>query len=120
MANAHCADYIANRMKRATARRIADADEVLDFFSRTMRGEIKDQFGLDASLADRIKAAQELMRRYAVADDRQRGTLQRLDAILLDFRAALDAPPASDAMQATGGAIGQLQGTQGGEGAQGA
>ena len=30
-----------------------------------MRGEIKDQFGLDASLADRLKAGDSLMKRYS-------------------------------------------------------
>jgi len=81
--------YIAARMQPANDRRTADADEVLAFLSATMRGEIKDQFGLDASLQDRIKAAQELMKRYAVADMRQQSTLQRLDQIFVEFRAAV-------------------------------
>ena len=92
--------YIAARMAPTEARRVADADEVLDFLSRTMRGEIKDQFGLDASLQDRIKAAQELMKRYAVADMRQQSTLQRLDDIFISFRAALDAPPTAPQAEA--------------------
>jgi len=81
--------YIAARMQPTNDRRTADADEVLAFLSATMRGEIKDQFGLDASLQDRIKAAQELMKRYAVADMRQQSTLQRLDQIFVEFRAAV-------------------------------
>ena len=81
--------YIAARMQPANDRRTADADEVLAFLSATMRGEIKDQFGLDASLQDRIKAAQELMKRYAVADMRQQSTLQRLDQIFVEFRTAI-------------------------------
>lgn len=47
--------------------RVASADEVLQFYSAVIRGEVKDQFGLDASLADRIKAADSLMKRYNVA-----------------------------------------------------
>lgn len=88
-----CKAYIDKRMKPTQQRRIADADEVLDYLSGVMRGEIKDQFGLDASLQDRTKAAQELLKRYAVADQRQQSTMQRLDAILMTFNAALqDAP----------------------------
>lgn len=82
-------------MKPKEKRRIADADEVLDYLSGVMRGEIKDQFGLDASLQDRTKAAQELLKRYAVADQRQQSTLQRLDAILMTFNAALQEAPAT-------------------------
>lgn len=44
---------------------MADADEVLRFYSAVMRGEVKDQFGLDASLTDRLKAGDALMKRYA-------------------------------------------------------
>lgn len=96
MENSHkpaCKQYIDIRMQPKEKRRIADADEVLDYLSGVMRGEIKDQFGLDASLQDRTKAAQELLKRYAVADQRQQSTLQRLDAILMTFNAALQEAP---------------------------
>ena len=83
--------YIAQRMKPAEDKRIADADEVLQYLSDVMRGAIKDQFGLDASLQDRTKAAQELMKRYAVADMRQASTMQRLDSLFVEFRAAIAA-----------------------------
>ena len=89
-----CKLYIAERMKPAEDRRIADADEVLQYLSDVMRGAVKDQFGLDASLQDRTKAAQELMKRYAVADMRQASTMQRLDSLFVEFRAALSAAPA--------------------------
>ena len=96
MENSHkpaCKQYIDIRMQPKEKRRIADADEVLDYLSGVMRGEIKDQFGLDASLQDRTKAAQELLKRYAVADQRQQSTMQRLDAILMTFNAALQEAP---------------------------
>lgn len=57
--------YIAERMGKQDAALVADADEVLRFYSAVMRGEVKDQFGLDASLADRLKAGDSLMKRYA-------------------------------------------------------
>lgn len=40
--------------------KIADANEVLQFYTSVMRGEILDQFGIEASLDTRIKAANEL------------------------------------------------------------
>lgn len=91
--------YIADRMQPTVDKRIADADEVLQYLSDVMRGAIKDQFGLDASLQDRTKAAQELMKRYAVADMRQASTMQRLDSLFVEFRAAIaaDAPTPTEA-----------------------
>lgn len=37
---------------------------MLEFFSAVMRGEVKDQFGLDSSLSDRINAGKELIKRF--------------------------------------------------------
>lgn len=47
---------------------IASASEVLEYLTKVMRGEEKDQFGLDASLQDRTKAAELLAKRYKVFD----------------------------------------------------
>ena len=57
--------YIAERIADQDKKRVADANEVLEFYSAVMRGDVKDQFGLDASLADRLKAGDSLMKRYA-------------------------------------------------------
>lgn len=57
--------YIHKRMGDQDKNLVADADEVLRFYSAVMRGEVKDQFGLDASLTDRLKAGDSLMKRYA-------------------------------------------------------
>lgn len=43
--------------------RIASSQEIMGFYTMTMRGQIKDQFGLEATLADRIKAADALAKR---------------------------------------------------------
>lgn len=80
---------IASRMETMEAQRLADADEVMAFLSSVMRGEVKDQFGLDASLADRIKAAQELMKRHSVTD-RQQVSLSKVDELLAQFRKAIN------------------------------
>lgn len=81
--------YIAMRMQPTIEKRIATADDVLQFLSDVMAGKVKDQFGLDASLQDRIKAGQELMKRYAVADLRQQTTMARLDSLFVEFKAAI-------------------------------
>ena len=60
--------YIAARMQAQSEARVASADEVLAFFSSVMRGEVKDQFGLDAALSDRLNAGKELMKRHAAAE----------------------------------------------------
>lgn len=52
--------YQLGKLRDAT---IADADEILRYFTAVMRGEIKDQFGLDAPLSERTSAAKELARR---------------------------------------------------------
>lgn len=47
--------YIKSRLDEQDAALVADANEVLRFYSAVMRGEIRDQFGLDPSLADIIE-----------------------------------------------------------------
>ena len=60
--------YIKRRMGEQEAALVADANEVLQFYSAVMRGEVKDQFGMDASLSDRLKAADSLAKRLAAAE----------------------------------------------------
>ena len=60
--------YIKRRMGEQEATLVADANEVLQFYSAVMRGEVKDQFGMDASLSDRLKAADSLAKRLAAAE----------------------------------------------------
>ena len=56
-------DEIAYRMQELRSSEIADTNEILAYLTRVMRGEEKDQFGLDAALAERTSAAKELNRR---------------------------------------------------------
>ena len=56
--------YIEERMQDIEDNRIAKGDEVLKYLTGVMRGEVKDQFGLDPSLQDRTKAAELLGKRY--------------------------------------------------------
>ncbi len=66
-------EYIAARMEEQTKKRVADANEVIEFYTAVMRGEVKDQFGLDSSLSDRLKAADSLAKRLSVAEQNQGG-----------------------------------------------
>lgn len=73
--------YIAQRQKQIESERIASAEEVMRFFSSVMRGEVADQFGLEASLDTRLSAGKELMRRYnAVKSDE--GRIDRVAQIM--------------------------------------
>lgn len=89
LAKANVSAYIASRMAEIESKRIASAEEVIEFYSAVMRGEVKDSFGLDASLSDRLKAGENLMKRYAVTADRNKGAMDRLDNLLKEFRDAV-------------------------------
>lgn len=52
--------YLDERMAETDNEKIASANEVLEYFTRVMRNEEKDQFNLDAPLSERTKAAHEL------------------------------------------------------------
>lgn len=82
--------YIRERMAQQDAERVASADEVLRFYTSVMRGEVSDQFGLEAALAERLKAADALMKRHAAGDERNRSTLEKLDAMLKEFADAVN------------------------------
>lgn len=77
--------YIESRLADIRAKRVADANEVIEFYTAVMRGEVKDQFGLDASLSDRLKAGDALMKRYAVTDNGSKGIIEKLDKVLGDI-----------------------------------
>ena len=76
-------------MEANAEKRVADADEVMKFFSSVMRGEVKDAFGLDPSLDTRINAGKELMKRYA-ASDKGKAAVDKLDKLLEEFRDAVE------------------------------
>ncbi len=62
--------YIDERLAKIEDARIAKGEEVLQYLTRVMRGEEKDQFGLDAALQDRTKAAELLGKRYRLFVDK--------------------------------------------------
>lgn len=63
LAKDYIRDEIAYRMEEFKSAQIADTKEILMYLTGVMRGEIKDQFNLDASLQERTSAAKELNRR---------------------------------------------------------
>ena len=63
-------DEITYRLELLKKVTIADADEIMQYFTKVMRGEEKDQFGLDAPLSERTNAARELAKRIVdIAQD---------------------------------------------------
>lgn len=77
--------YIAERQKQIEDSRIADVKEVMQFYSAVLRGEVKDQFDMDAALSDRLAAGRELMKRYEKSDDGRKDTLTKLDEVLKEI-----------------------------------
>ena len=69
LAKDYISDEIAWRWKQMQSVNIATAEEVMQYLTRVMRGEEKDQFDIDASIADRTAAAKELNRRFKEIED---------------------------------------------------
>lgn len=63
--------FIQKKLQEKENNRIASQDEVLEYLTKVMRGELKDQFGLDASLQDRTKCAELLGKRYGTFVDKK-------------------------------------------------
>lgn len=63
LARDYIKDEISFRSEEFRNSQIADTNEVLMYLTNVMRGNVKDQFGLDAPLAERTSAAKELNRR---------------------------------------------------------
>ena len=82
--------YIKERLDEQSEKRVADANEVIEFYTAVMRGEVKDQFGLDASLSDRLKAGDALMKRFSVGEDKNKNIIDKLDKVLGDIDAIAD------------------------------
>lgn len=64
---------------------LASAREVLEFFASVMRGEVKDQFGLEAPLSERLKAANELAKRTVDIENRRNGEADAVIEVKLDW-----------------------------------
>lgn len=82
-------DYIAEeinfRLEKAKNESIADANEIMQYFTDVMRGKVLDQFGLEASLSERTKAAQELAKRQIDIPQKLQGNEQPKLTITVDW-----------------------------------
>ena len=82
-------DYIAEeiryRLEKAKTESIADATEIMQYFTDVMRGKITDAFGLDAPLSERTKAAQELAKRQIDIPNKLKGNEEPTLTIKLDW-----------------------------------
>lgn len=56
-------EELCYRIEEMNSMAVADAAEIMAYFTSVMRGEVKDQFNLDAPLSERTAAARELAKR---------------------------------------------------------
>ena len=88
-------DYISEEIDYRTeiyaSECIATRDEVLGFYTASMRGEIKDQFGLDATLTDRLRAADSLKK--ILIDDVEKRNSTQAQQVVVNIAMDRDAEP---------------------------
>lgn len=73
LSKSYILEEIKFRRDQAYAESQATAAEVMDFYARVMRGEVKDQFGLETPVSERLKAADALAKRTIDIDNRMAG-----------------------------------------------
>lgn len=74
--NVEISAYIQERMASKEKERIASQDEVLEFLTQVMRGEVQDQLGLETSVRDRKDAAIQLGKRHGIWIEKQQVDMQ--------------------------------------------
>ena len=77
---------IARIQDKCESKAIMSGQQVMEMFTKIANGEVKDQFGLDASLNDRIKALQELAKRTIDIDNRIKGNPDTLVQVKIDWK----------------------------------
>ena len=83
-------EYLKRRVSELDAERVASVDEVLEFFTKVMRGEIEDEGkGADKGAAARMKAAELLGKRLGLFSD---GGAQQMEPVTI-----VDDVPAKEA-----------------------
>lgn len=78
---------LMEEMKRAS---IMTGEEVMEYFTAVTRGEIKDQFGLDAPLSERTAAAKEIAKRTIDIELKKQDTSENSININLNWERASD------------------------------
>ena len=72
----YIASEINYRLEQLKSSSILTAEEILEYFSRVVKGEEKDQFGLEVSISERTRAATELAKRLIDIPNRTAGNEQ--------------------------------------------
>ena len=83
LSNVYIAHEIEHQMQEQHEQRVASGQEVMEFFASVMRGEVKDQFNLDAPLSERIKAGQEIAKRTVDIANKIAGVKDGEDAVTI-------------------------------------
>lgn len=80
-------EEIQSRLQKIEDEKIAKPAEILQFYTSVMRGEVLDQFGIEASLDTRIKAANELAKQQIELPMRleQRNNTNNIGSITINF-----------------------------------
>lgn len=104
-------EEISRLQKAEFKKNVASGEEVMDFLSRVMRGEVLDQFGIETSVADRIKAAQEIAKRTVDLEIRTSSADPHIE-ISLDWGRALPGSKLSSNVQIPEESSTQLDGAE--------
>lgn len=98
-------EYMKEVLNKAKSKEVATTEEVLEFLTSVMRGDVAEQFDLDPAIADRTKAAQLLMKRF---NDDQRMDLE-LTKLEIRFKESMPEEQEQDnfldALNATGNEV---------------
>ena len=78
-------EEIKFRIDKRQKESIATGEQVMEFFSKVMRGEVKDKFGLEAPLSERLKAANELARRTVDIENKINGKADNKVTVTLNL-----------------------------------
>lgn len=96
----YIADEIAYRTEIYASECIADRQEIMEYFTAVMRGEVKDQFDLDAPLSERTACARELKK--ILIDDVEKGKNVQAQQVIVNIdmnRDEEDSEPVVDIQQ---------------------
>lgn len=78
-------EEISYRLSLIASKGVADANEVMQYFTAVMRGEVNDQFDMPASLPDRTNAAKELAKRLIDSEEKLKGNKNVDLTVVLDW-----------------------------------
>lgn len=66
-------EYLRHLEEQVESEKVATIKEIQEFYTSVMRGEIKDQFGLEVSIDTRMAAGRELMKRIELTEKTKAG-----------------------------------------------